>query len=61
MADVYQRVLLSPAVESLLSQEHELSVQMQRLTDEQENEWQELTLVNIKILFIKLKSIQQHL
>ncbi len=45
MADVYQRVLLSPAVESLLSQEHELSVQMQRLTDEQENEWLELTLV----------------
>ena len=43
MADVYQRVLLSPAVESLLSQEYELSVQMQELSDEQEREWQELT------------------
>lgn len=43
MADVYQRVLLSPAVESLLSQEYELSVQMQELFDEQEKEWQDLT------------------
>lgn len=43
MADVYQRVLLSPAVESLLTQEYELSVQMQDLVDEQEREWQYLT------------------
>ncbi len=43
MADVYQRVLLSPAVESLVTQEYELSVQMQVLVDEQEREWQELT------------------
>ena len=43
MADVYQRVLLSPVVESLLSQEYELSVQMQHLFDEQEREWQQLT------------------
>ena len=43
MADVYQRVLLSPAVESLLSQEYELSIHMQALVDEQEREWQDLT------------------
>ena len=43
MADVYQRVLLSPAVESLLTQEYELSIHMQNLFDEQEREWQALT------------------
>ena len=43
MADVYQRILLSPAVESLLNQEHELSRQTQELSDEQEQEWLNMT------------------
>ena len=44
MADVYQRVLLSPAVVALARQEYQFSVQMQELTDEQEREWQEMTM-----------------
>ena len=43
MADVYQRVLLSPAVGALLDQEYELSVTLKELADEQEREWAELT------------------
>ena len=43
MADVYQRILLSPAVESLLSQEHELSRQTRELSDEQEQDWFQMT------------------
>lgn len=49
MADVYRRVLLSPAVKLLLSQEYELSMQMQALSDEQEKEWQELTQVSSNV------------
>ena len=44
MADVYQRVLLSPAVESLLNQEYQFSVHMKDLSEDQEREWNELTL-----------------
>ena len=43
MADVYQRVLHSQAVESLLNQEYEMTTQMQELSDEQETEWIALT------------------
>ena len=44
MADVYQRVLHSPAVESLLNQEYELSKQTRELSDDQEREWLRSTL-----------------
>ena len=43
MADMYQKVLHSQAVESLLNQEYEMTTSMQELTDEQEREWVALT------------------
>lgn len=44
MADVYQRVLLSPAVQQLLDQEYGCSLHMKELSERQERQWSDLTL-----------------